>query len=196
MAPKTKEYTIYSDLHIGGQLEQNPFGDKKLKFGKNTIFLGDNFDLENVQYRKLDEVVKLRKDIAEKVFAAGGVFIDGNHELFPIKKEESFVVRDGILFLHGDVIAYGFKGAYKWRARKYRGKGDLYWGLLKIVREFYKGHQDKISNKKINRAVHLAKSFRCHTIVMGHFHPRNLTVIKKDKVRIVMIPNGVLKIEI
>ena len=46
-----KEYTIYTDLHIGGQWEINPFikksDGKEIKFSKNTIFLGDNFDLRN-----------------------------------------------------------------------------------------------------------------------------------------------------
>ncbi|VVB79037.1 Uncharacterised protein [uncultured archaeon] len=196
MAARKKEYTIYSDLHIGGQVEKNPFKNNQVKFTKNTVFLGDNFDLENALHKKVAEVDNLRKEIASKVLKAGGIFIDGNHELLPIKKEESFVVRDHVLFLHGDLVSWGFKRAQRWRAKKTKGKGEIYWGLLKIIREFYHGHKDNIRNKKIDRAVKLAKDFKCHTIVVGHFHPRNLTVIKKDGVRIIVVPNGITKIEL
>lgn len=196
MASRKKEYTIYSDLHIGGQVEKNPFKDNKIKFTKNTVFLGDNFDLENSLHRRLEEVCNLRKEIASKVFKAEGIFIDGNHELCPIKKEESFVVRDRILFLHGDLISWGLRRAQKWRTTKKMGKGEVYWGLLKIARDFYPKHKDDLPNKKIDRAVKLAKEFNCHTMVVGHFHPRNLTVIKKDGVRIVVVPNGISKIEL
>jgi hypothetical protein len=199
MIKRKEKYIVYSDLHIGGQLEINPFNfnrekrTKKLQFSKNTVFLGDNFDLENALHRRVHEITELRKDIAEKIFKAGGIFIDGNHELFPMR-DESFAVRKNILFLHGDIIAWGSKKAQKWRLKKRKGKGELYWGLLKMFRGVFPGERNNLKNREIDRAVKIAKSFSCSTIVIGHFHVKNLTIILKESVRIIVVPRGICKL--
>jgi|GEM_PF-2180483 len=192
------EYTIYSDMHIGGQLEINSFGEKfdgsKNKFSKNTIFLGDNFDFRNALHKNLKKLKKLRAEIKRKVVDAGGIFIDGNHEVFPLKKEDSFIVRDGILFIHGDVIEWGFKKAHRYRKKNYHGKSIFYWKILHAFRNLCEGNKDKLTKKQINLAVRLAKDFGCKKIVMGHFHPKKNILINKNEIQIVAIKKGITKI--
>ena len=137
---------------------------------------------------------KLRKNIAEKVFDAGGVFIDGNHEVFPLKKEDSFIVRDEILFIHGDIIEWGFKKAHRYRRKNYHGKSKIYWEALYLFRDLCEGNKNKLTKKQIDLAVRLAKDFGCKKIVMGHFHPKRTLLINKNGIQIIVFPRGMTKI--
>lgn len=197
MVQQKKEYTIYSDMHIGGPHQKNLLRDiNNTKFTKNTVFIGDNFDFQHSQKRDLLKVVEFRKKVEEKVKEAGGIFLDGNHELHPLEKGEFHVVRDNTIFLHGDIVHWGFKKAKKYRDTKTCGNCDLAWGLLLAYRQFFDGGKESLKKKHIERAIHLAKKFNCKNIVFGHFHPKNLIVIMKDGVRIIVVPRGISRIEL
>lgn len=119
MISRKKEYIIYSDMHIGGPHQKNLLGDlKNIKFTKNIIFIGDNFDFQHTQKRDLRNIIEFRKEVAEKVIKAGGIFLDGNHELFPLEKDSFYSIRDGTLFLHGDIVHWGAKKAKKIQGQK------------------------------------------------------------------------------
>jgi UDP-2,3-diacylglucosamine pyrophosphatase LpxH len=184
-----KQFTIYSDLHRGHPYEIKP----KIKFSKNTVFLGDNFDIKNTSKKELAKIKKERTETIKAIKSTGGIYVSGNHSLKTLKDHR--VIRDRILFLHGDIIDYGSKAAKNWRLSKTSGKNEPYRKVLEIYRKIYPRHR-KPNKKAIDKAVELAKKNNCHTICMGHFHPKKVIDIKKNKVRIVIIPRGRTKIKL
>ena len=186
-----KEYTVYCDLHIGGTYEIFP----KFVFGKNTAFLGDNFDLKNTLKIELPVIERLRKEVMNKCKKNKCIYVAGNHSLEKLKNK-FYQIRENILFLHGDIIQKGFKKAELWRERYSEGKSHIYWDLLKLYRKIFSGHLIILKRKYIKRAYELAMKNKCHTIVMGHFHPRKIIDLKKKEVRIIFMPRGVSKIKI
>ena len=113
-----KQYTIYSDLHRGHPYEIKP----KIKFSKNTVFLGDNFDIKNTSKKELSKVTKERAETIKAIKSTGGIYVSGNHSLKNLKDHQ--VIRDRILFIHGDIIDYGPIAAKKWRLSKTPGRNE------------------------------------------------------------------------
>lgn len=185
------KYTIYSDLHIGAPYEIK----EKLKFGKNVIFLGDNFDISYVLKKNVPKIKKLREETLRKVKKSGSIFIDGNHELKGLDSKKDFIKIKKTLFLHGDLIDKSLKKAIRWRKQK-PGFNKLVWNLCGIYRKIYKGHVNKLNKKMIKRALELAKKFEVNQLVLGHFHPKKLRKFEINGVKIFLIPRGktVLKI--
>lgn len=183
-----EKYTIYSDLHIGAPHEL----EYKIKYTKNTVFLGDNFDIKNTIKNELHEIESFRKKTIDRLKKVKGIYISGNHSLSPFKKN-LFCVRKGILFTHGDLIDYQEKKGKKWR-RKKKGVSKIFLRFLRIVHKFIK--HKPILQRHIRRAYSFAKSNNVHTIVMGHFHPKRIIDIKFKDVRIIFLPRGLTKISL
>jgi len=182
-----KEFRIYSDLHKGHIYEIKP----EIKFSKNTVFLGDNFDIGNVSRKNLDGLKKLRLETIRKIKSVGGIYISGNHSL----TTHHSATRDGILFLHGDIIHYGEKNS-KLRRSKKPGKGSFYRAALWTWKKIKSGEHNNIRNKYLEKAKDLAMKNKCHTICLGHFHPRKLIDISYKGIRIIIVPRGMTKIKI
>ncbi len=181
---KGVKYIIYSDSHIG-----SPYAiRKKFIFTKNTVFLGDNFDLKNTHRERIDEVEKERAETIKKCKKVGGVYISGNHSLKPIKSDHK-VARNGILFTHGDIVAWGPEKAAKWR-KKSKGLHPIGYHLLRMYKKIYDGDLLLLRRKYLDRAHELALKNNCNTIVIGHLHPTELMDIQYNSVRIVIVPKG------
>ncbi len=182
-----KEFRIYSDLHKGHIYEIKP----EIKFSKNTVSLGDNFDIGNVLRKNLNKLRKLRLETIKKIKSVGGIYISGNHSL----THHHSVTRDGIFFLHGDVIHYGDKNS-KLRRSKNPGKGKFYRAALRTWKKIKSGECNNVKNKYLKKAKDLATRNKCHTICMGHFHPRKLIDINYEGIRIIIVPRGMTKIKL
>lgn len=185
-----KEFIIYSDLHKGHTYEMK----LKIRFSKNVVLLGDNFDVKNILKKELSGLIEKRTRAMEMVKSAGGIYISGNHSLE--KLGECCVVRNGILFLHGDTIEYGISGANKYRTWGSPGKSAFYKKIHGILRQRWLDECNSVNKRYLNRARNLAIKNSCHTVCMGHFHPRK--IIDKDSggIRIVIVPRGVTRIKL
>ncbi len=191
MKSNQKELVIYSDLHIGAPTEIK----EKIICTKNTIFLGDNFDLKNTLKNNLNEIEKLRLETIQNCRKVGGIYISGNHSLESIKSN-FYQIRESVLFLHGDVIDAGIGRANIWRKIFRKGKSKLYWLLLREYRKYFSGETSSFKKRYFERAYNLAKINKCHTIVMGHFHPKKLIDLNYNGVRIIFVPRGKSKIKL
>lgn len=180
------KYTIFSDYHLG-----HPFALKpNFKFGRNIVFLGDNFDIKNNLKSEISNIIKQRKEIIEKCRKSGGIYLSGNHSLIPLKNKKRLIaVRNNILFLHGDIIQWG-KAAVLYRSLFSPGRSKFYWTILKYWRKLHPGNCSKLKKRQINAAVNLAKQYHCKTIVIAHFHPEKIIDMTKEGIRIIVVPRG------
>jgi hypothetical protein len=144
--------------------------------------------LKNSKKDDVSNLEKERNEAISRLRNAGGIHISGNHSLEGLS-ENPIVKRDGVLFLHGDVVEWGFDYASKWRMKR-KGLPVPYWHLLKIYRKLFPGNSS--FNKKVfmERSVILARMHNCHTVVIGHFHVKKLVDMKYMEVRIVVVPRG------
>ncbi len=181
-----KEFTIYSDLHLGAPNEI------KLKFHltKNTVLLGDNFEIKNSKIDRLDKLSSMRDNVRKKCLKKGGIYLSGNHS---VQMKDLYCKRGDVLFTHGDFVHYGKERAIEVR-KKHRGKSALYWALLKILRTFYESRMNPLKAKYLERMYALAKENNAKIIVMGHFHPRSIIDINYKGIRMIVVPRGKTKL--
>ncbi|MBD3313540.1 hypothetical protein GF345_03790 [Candidatus Woesearchaeota archaeon] len=179
-------YTIYCDLHTGAPHEI-PLDE--FTFTKNTVFLGDNFDLKNCLKTDLEAIIAKRQDVMERCRRTGGIYVTGNHSL---DDNHLYDTRDGILFMHGDLA---INHSAKRNTSRRMGRSRIAWSYLKI---YYAVVPDSIPvfNSLLRKAYALAEENDCHTILMGHFHP--MRMIEKDYKgkRIIIMPRGKNEISI
>lgn len=161
---------------------------KRFIFTKNTVFLGDNFDLKNAKKECLTLIERKREATIEKCKKVGGIYISGNHSLKPLEMHQK-AIRDNILFIHGDIIDWGFKKAEKWR-NKQKGVGITGHIITRVFKNVYEGGTTIFRKKHKLRAYQLAKENNCDTIVVGHFHPEKLKERRYKDVRIIIVPRG------
>lgn len=178
------KYVIYSDLHIG-----SPYGmNLEIIPDKNVVLLGDNFEMKNALREEIERVKILREKVLKRINEVGGVFLDGNHELKRLNPDNFFVKKKEIIFIHGDVIEWGFKKANRKRGR-HVGLKKPYWHIMKIFRKFILD-ETKPREKHFWRAWKIAQVKNAKTIVIGHFHPKK-TIEKIWKgIRIIFVPRG------
>jgi len=184
-------YFIYSDLHIGHPYEIIT----EFIFTKNTVFLGDNFDIKNALKSEVSKTIEKRNNTIKKIKEVGGIYVAGNHSLKNL--EDCVTLRNKILFLHGDIIGYGEERAKKFRSKGNPGKSWLYRLWLDIImNKLGINSTPWIRNKWIKKAVEMAKVYKCNTVCMGHFHPKKLFDKKINKIRIVVLPRGKTEIKL
>jgi hypothetical protein len=182
-----RKYTIYADLHIGRLLAIRP----KFIFDKNTVFLGDNFDIKNTLRSKLDNLIKLRKETIKKCRDAKGIYITGNHSLSPLKNTDNRIaIREHILFTHGELIEWSSMRIKLFHLTSSQGKNRLFWIFQEQWRRLFPVTCSKLSKEQITRAVNLAKKYRCKTIVLAHLHPERLIKLHAGSINIVIVPQG------
>ncbi len=95
-----KKFIFYSDLHIGAPNEIKV----KLKLTKNTVFLGDNFDIKNSKIYELEKIKSIREKIRKTLLKKEGIYLSGNHSR---QSKDIYCKRGKILFTHGDLVHYG-----------------------------------------------------------------------------------------
>lgn len=188
---KKREYLIYSDLHKGGPHQIN----EEFIFTDKTILLGDNFDIKSVLRKDLESLRKARSKAIWRCKNRGGVYISGNHALVPFDENLGYAIKEDVLFVHGDVIAWGMLMA-KFQRKFFRpGKSFTYYQILKFIKRVYP-EKNRIKKTAIKRAHKFALKNNCKTIVMGHFHPKKLIEVNHEGVRIIFVPRGKTVLEI
>ena len=179
---------FYADNHFFGV---DPIEDE-LEFGDNIYYMGDNVDVKNTLKSKVFEAQEF---VAELEKNAGDHYISGNHELNHRNMEH--VTEDGIYLTHGDIFSYGEEGAIEWRKKK-AGKSK-WWRCARGMQSKYKrkeGVGDKVGNEKFKEAcIKKAKEFGCHTVVIGHRHPKRLLKEVYKGITIYVLPRGKTIIE-
>ncbi len=207
-----KEFIIYSDLHIGAPNEiiensdnystnsQNSLMDNSEKriltnriihkcifnLTKNTVLLGDNFEIKNSKKGKLKNLIALRENIRKKCLKKGGIYLSGNHS---VQMRDLYYKRGKVLFTHGDFVHYGKEKAIQVRNKK-KGKSNLYWSMLKFIRKFYESRVNPLKIKYLQAAYTLAKKKNAKVVVMGHFHPRSVIDVDYNGIRMIIVPRG------
>ena len=179
---------FYADLHLFGI---DPIKEG-LEFGENIYYLGDIVDVRNSLKSKIFEAQEL---IAEIEKNAGEHYISGNQELNSHNIQH--ITKDGILLSHGDILCCGYKSAKN--QRKYKaGKGKIWrWfqGFFgKYERKEGIGHN--VGRTKFKKACYkAAKESGCHTVVVGHRHPKKLQKEVYQGITIYVLPRGKTIIE-
>ena len=175
-------YTIYNDIH--------KFAPHEMKvdyiFGETVIYNGDIVDIGACAYSELPEANRFLLDLIEK---AKCNFTSGNHEKM---MEYPFVVKDKILFIHGDLVFKDITAARNFRWGR-EGSGwfrRLYVRAGSYLRHFLKKNNG-ISDNDMTEAIEWAKRHKCHTIVCGHKHPKEILKRTKDGVTLIILPRGI-----
>jgi len=181
-----QEFIIYSDLHIGAPNEI----PCTFHFTKNTVLLGDNFEIKNSKIDELDKIILLRDNTRKKCLKKGGIYLSGNHS---VQMKDLSYKRGNVLFTHGDFVHYGEEKAKKVRSIK-KGKSFLYWILLAFIRIFYESRANPLKAEYLQRAYTLAKEKNAKVLVMGHFHPTSIVDISYRGIRIIVVPRGKTKL--
>lgn len=189
---------VYSDIHWGHPYEKKEINHREILIDKDAVFLGDNWDIGDAPLKQLERLNSEREETIKKVREIGGIYVSGNHSLVPLIYPRGDIRIDNrVLYTHGDIIDYTLEGATKRREEKTPGRNPLSWNMLKIARAIYPGGgKQMIGEKYLRRAQVLAKENNCHTICLGHFHPRTLIDIKDNGVRTIVVPRGITKIEL
>jgi len=179
---------FYSDNHFFGV---DPIEDK-LEYGANVYYMGDTVDVKNTLKKKVFEAQELVAEIQKN---AGENYISGNHELMTFNMEH--VTDDGVYLTHGDIFSYGYEGALKWRTKK-AGK-NRWWRMGRGLQRKYKrkeGVGNKVGNAEFKEACFKkAREFGCHTVVIGHKHPKKLQKESYKGITIYVLPRGKTIIE-
>lgn len=190
-----QKYTIFTDTHIGSK-----YCDDTLIIGDivnsaadlNTILLGDIIDLACCPKKNLNF---LRRDYALLKKEYGERYISGNHERDWNDQLQFSVIRDGVYFCHGDLLS-NFE---KWRAYRKKPQGA---GFLKSIWVDFAEDFEWLKEKRnlpeafITNAVQKAAGARCHTVVCGHFHPKEKIELVVNGIRIIVLPKGKSVIEV
>jgi len=179
---------FYSDCHFFGV---DPVEDP-LEYGDHIYYMGDIVDVKNSLKKNLFEAKEL---VAKIQKYAGDHYISGNHELMTFNMEH--ITADGIYLTHGDIFSYGWDGALEWR-KKEAGKGKC-WRFVRGLQKNYsrkEGVGTSVGSTKFKQAcVEKAKEFNCHTVIIGHRHPKRLLKEVYEGITIYVLPRGKTIIE-
>lgn len=180
-----KTYKIYADLHF--------FGPHKINMTQhlsntNSVYLGDIYDCSNCKKSDIKTAMHYKKHLREHI---GQRYVSGNHELDTVNQN---YIDKGILFTHGDFVFWGKKKSLKFRNRE-AGSGTLKRFFVKIIHKYFRPlwSPKTLTGKQIDQAYNYARNLKCHTIVMGHLHPKKIINIKYRQVRIIVVPRGLTK---
>lgn len=187
------KYTLVADTHLYSKYELKGARGKVLNLppSDTTCFVGDIVDISCCNRKDLD-LAKTTLSILQARHQHN--WADGNHDAMGVEPE-FFTIR-GVMFIHYDILA----NAKRWS--KYRADNKQGAGLFKklFVMSFIKLF-DELDNGMpkddfFDRAVAFAKAHGCHTIVGGHFHPESVIEVKRDGVRVIILPQGITELEL
>ena len=179
-----KKYNIAADIHLHGVHEIT--GLNLLTPDENFILLGDIVDLSGCR-KKDKHKAKLTKDVL--LSTHGDNYITGNHDL---GFKNKWVIKDKVLFTHGDYVFWSRDKANKYRKKN---SGRSWFGRCLIwLGEHVRGSYSSWKTKDLISASIIAKSFDCHTIIVGHKHPNRVLDIKFQGVRCICVPRGITPI--
>lgn len=178
------KFKVYNDIHIFSSHEIKTIFDES----KNVILNGDIVDLLNCKKSQVEEA---KEKIAQLKSIYGVRYISGNHELGFWNK---YNTRDGVLFIHGDYILWGDEKSNKFRSQR-PGSGWFKRHIAIPVIDAFRPKSGKLSFDQIKSCIDLLKVEKCHTIVMGHLHYKEVIDLKGN-MRIIVLPRGMHEIEV
>lgn len=197
------KYTVYSDMHLYGPNPVSP----EIVYNKNTIFLGDDYEMKNIPHAIVDLVFKKLKLHNELCIQVGAVNTTGNHEMrYGIDlniPQEIYVKEHNLLIFHGDKA---MSPEYALWRNEIGGKSKKAIALIKVknkVTNFLKKFKkSKLSDKKCEKIFDfIIKYNRRHNlsidkVFLGHLHPRKLIVKKYKGMTFHVFPRGKTEIEL
>lgn len=185
---------IANDIHLFGP---HSFENTEPSFLMSALdsdwwYLGDIVDL--VYCKKKD--VKIATEVRDYLMNSRvGHYITGNHEMS--YENMSRIIQDGVLLIHGDRVFDTDEHMDKYRSGKEEAGSNWFVRALVWAYETVCRGQPKILwNYKVPRAAEYAKDFNCHTVIMGHVHPRERFDEVIDGVRVVILERGYNEVEI
>lgn len=170
---------FYADTHLYGINSV----DIIFNFSEDVYLLGDIVDLRNCSHNRLFEAQETHASILKKL---GERYISGNHEL---DFENLFLVVDGIYMTHGDYLCWGKKKAVHFRKER-KGRSNIERLFSKIWDYVYRMLPIIVNKKLCERAYAEATRNSCHTVILGHMHPRKLISIIYRGITIYILPQG------
>jgi predicted phosphodiesterase len=184
---------IYSDIHYYGA-DPVPVSDMPKTYEEviatNSVSTGDNYDVRNAAHKHVE---KCRAELAEHQAIFKERYVSGNHDL----EMTNIVSKVGnVLITHGDwYIFWDETRATEFRTQSAgQGAFSRLWKFGASQIRNITGA--KMSNDEIYKAVMLAKTYGCGTIVMGHSHPAKVFDKTVNGVRVINVPRGRTEIEI
>lgn len=184
-----RDYLIYADCHKYSKFQSHT------EFEDGSIMLGDNIDAAGAHK---SEVYLAEKEVETHIIKRGHKFICGNHELRLDRIKDQYVTNN-ILFTHGHLEFWGWKKSVKY-IKKSPGKGFFgrftSW-FFDSVRSYKKLN---MSDEQKDRCWQRCIDYNCHTIVLGHKHPKEVTqflhTINGKTIRIFVLPRGMTRISL
>lgn len=173
-------YVVVADVHEFGV---DPVDCIIPAPSRDTILLGDIVDRKNA----LHSQVKLADERMFKLLDLHpGRYLTGNHECY---FQHTTLIEDGILFTHGDIPYYGDK----WRMIRLHSTGcGRFLRFFKWIGSKYRTiFPYKPSDKHLTLLSNMARGFNCHTIVIGHKHPKEILTYVHNGVKCVLVPRGI-----
>jgi hypothetical protein len=178
---------IFTDAHEYGAHPMKLAWD----YGMNSYSLGDNVDLSCCKPRDVIEATK-RKIALQKLFS--GRYVSGNHELDT--RPINFLKVDDVLLTHGDYIFWRKGHADRYR-KKMAGTGWFHFWYTKVVFGWLLSLVSwPVSYMAREKAWRFAKSYGCHTVVCGHWHPTKVLRIKYKDITLIVLPRGMTEIDV
>jgi len=178
-----KNYSMCNDLHKYAMFS------KYRVIPKGTILLGDIIDRAGC---KKSEVEQAEVDIDELILFHGHKYAIGNHEQRHDKIKSQYV-EDRVLFTHGHLEFWGWKKSLKF-FRKSPGKSTFMRYFVALINMSRGLIPFKISEAQKKRCMDRCIDYNCHTIVLGHKHPKEIKIILYTEgtrtIKIVVLPPG------
>jgi len=115
---------VWVDVHKGGVHEIDV---PEIETDDDCYHLGDIHDLKGCKKKRVNAV----KYLIGRLRTASAHYVSGNHEL-GTDSEFFHHVHNGVLFTHGDIPAWGFAKAKKFRNKK-PGRGFFSRNLLRPI---------------------------------------------------------------
>lgn len=189
-----KKFTVINDCHIGApyQLYGLDVNLTEMIYPDTVgVSIGDNFDFKNVE-KKLLPLMRTRFERHKSDFS--GRFVGGNHEIVPIEIVP-YIVIDDICFMHGDILFWGFDKASKWRGKYKPGAGWFKRLFVKAIDEIRMVAPHHVKQEFFDRCEEYLKKSGCHTLVCGHFHPKEALIFDRSFGKVIVLPRGINLLE-
>ncbi len=188
-----EKYRLYSDLHWG----QASSILENIDPHNNDVFLGDIFDIKNTAKKDIPSQLAQQNVFRRRCYLIGAFYIIGNHDLIkdPYNTTQLNIKRGNVLFTHGHLICWDEAKVQEWANKKPDGVG-FFRRITLAVQQFVPRGIWKPSDIEIKRAIQLAKSYGCDTIVFGHTHTDKVVDFTIENIRIVNVPRGKTEIEL
>lgn len=188
------EIIIFSDCHWKGPTPVNIDPE----FGESTFYIGDNHELKNIPYKKVDEYSKQYSHFLERCKNTATPILNGNHEVSIGFKENNVEVllptNMSIAMVHFHRESWSANNVEKWhRMKPGKSKCNLMLIKTKNVARNKLGHTE-LKKKHIDLCLKIAEKYNVKNVVFGHTHPKKLIAEIHHGITMVNVPRGKSKL--